>query len=306
MAPRLLHAAPAALTALALLVLLVLVRDALWRGPVTVPQATVDWLLGTPVDRRRLLRPRFRCPAAGAMLAGAVVGIVPAAALVALGLGGRYGGDVLRLTGAAMLSMGLLFALATGLAGLIERYPATGRWVRAATPVALAAAVLLGGLAAWAAFGHGCRRRRGRHGAALVRPVGLGGPAGDRRGRARRARPAWPRIPAAVVAGRHRAAGRGGAGRAGRGSRAAAGVPAAALRARARTLGAMSSAALSMNTRGVAAAYTAAAAAPAGPGSTCRRHGGASSCCPGATCSRWPAPRPGWPRRCCWPGWPSG
>ena len=47
-APRLLHAAPAALTALTLLVFLVLVRDALWRGPVTVPQATADWLLGTP------------------------------------------------------------------------------------------------------------------------------------------------------------------------------------------------------------------------------------------------------------------
>ncbi len=113
-APRLLHAAPAALTALALLVFLVLLRDALWRGPVTVPQATADWLLGTPVSRRRLLRPRFRWAAAGALLVGAVAGIVPAAALVALGLGGRLGGDVLRLAGAAMVSMGLLFAVATG------------------------------------------------------------------------------------------------------------------------------------------------------------------------------------------------
>ena len=43
--------------------------------------------------------------------------------------------------------------------------------------------------------------------------------------------------------------------------RAAAGVPATALRARARTLGAMSAAVLSMNTRGVATAYTAAAGA---------------------------------------------
>ena len=105
-APRLLHAGPAALTALALLVFLVLLRDALWRGPVTVPQATADWLLGTPVSRRRLLRPRFRWAAAGALLVGAVAGIVPAAALVALGLGGGSGGEVLRLAGAAMLSMG--------------------------------------------------------------------------------------------------------------------------------------------------------------------------------------------------------
>ena len=145
-APQLLHAAPAALTALVLLVFLVLLRDALWRGPVTVPQATADWLLGTPVARRRLLRPRFRGSAAGALLVGVVAGIVPAAALVALGLGGRSDGQVLRLAGASMVSMGLLFALATGLAGLIERYPGTGRWVRAATPVTLAAAVLL---AAW-------------------------------------------------------------------------------------------------------------------------------------------------------------
>ena len=43
--------------------------------------------------------------------------------------------------------------------------------------------------------------------------------------------------------------------------RAAPGVPAAALRARARTLGAISAAALSMNTRGVATAYTAAGGA---------------------------------------------
>ena len=62
-------------------------------------QATVDWLLGTPVDRRRLLRPRFRWAAAGALLVGAVAGIVPAAALVALGLGGPSLRYVLRLAG---------------------------------------------------------------------------------------------------------------------------------------------------------------------------------------------------------------
>ena len=88
-----LHALPAGLTALALLVLLMLVRDALWRGPVTVPGATVDWLLGTLVDRRRLLRPSGSgCPRPARSLAGAAVGIAPAAALVALGLGGRDAG----------------------------------------------------------------------------------------------------------------------------------------------------------------------------------------------------------------------
>jgi Family of unknown function (DUF6297) len=254
-APWLLHAGPAALTALALLVFLVLLRDALWRGPVTVPQATADWLLGTPVSRRRLLRPRFRWAAAGALLVGAVAGIVPAAALVALGLGGGSGGEVLRLAGAAMLSMALLFAVATGVAGLIERYPETGRQVRAATPVMLAAAVVLGGLAAWAGLGHlpaavatvllwsgpwGWAAQPVMAVAAQAGPASAGNPA-----------PWWPvalgLLAATAVAALACA------------DRAVAGVPAAALRARARTLGAMSAAALSMNTRGVATAYTGAA-----------------------------------------------
>jgi hypothetical protein len=251
-APRLLHAGPAALTALALLVFLVLLRDALWRGPVTVPQATADWLLGTPVSRRRLLRPRFRWAAAGALLFGAVAGIVPAAALVALGLGGGSGGEVLRLAGAAMLSMGLLFAVATGVAGLIERYPGTGRQVRAATPVVLAAAVVLGGLAAWAGLGRlpgavatvllwsgpwGWAAQPVMAVAAQAGPAGAGNPA-----------PWWP-VALGLLAGSALAT-------LACADRVVAGVPAAALRARARTLGAMSAAALSMNTRGVATAYT--------------------------------------------------
>ncbi len=257
-APRLLHAGPAALTAVMLLVFLVLVRDALWRGPVTVPQATADWLLPTPVSRRRLLRPRFRGSAVGALLVGAVAGIVPAAALVALGLGGRSGGQVVRLAAAAMVSMALLFALGTGLAGLIERYPGTGRPVRVASPVTLAAAILLGGLAAWAGFG--------RLPSAVAAVVLWSGPWG------------WAAQPVMALAGQAvagQAVAAGGAGNpapwwplalgllAGTAlaalawaDRAAAGVPAAALRARARTLGAMSAAALSMNTRGVATAYT--------------------------------------------------
>ena len=272
---RVLHALPAGLTALALLVLLMLVRDALWRGPVTVPGATVDWLLGTPVDRRRLLRPRFRLSASGAIAAGAAVGIVPAAALVALGLGGRDGGDVLRLTGTGLLSAALLFAAGTGLAGLIERHPVSWPWVRRATPVAVAAAALLGGIAAWAAFGtlpavvntvllwsgpwgwaaQGLTAQAG-HGALLALGVGARGPGlyvlplgvpGS-------AAPLWP-VATALLAAVALAA-------LAAGQRAAAGVPAAALRARARTLGAMSAAALSMNTRGVATAYGAAASRP--------------------------------------------
>jgi len=252
-APRLMNAAPAALTALALLVFLVLLRDALWRGPVTVPQATADWLLGTPVSRRRLLRPRFRWAAAGALLAGAVAGIVPAATLVALGLGGPSGSYVLHLAGAAMVSMGLLFVLATGLGALIERYPAAGRRVRAATPVVLGAAILLGGLAAWAGFGQlpsavasvllwsgpwGWAAQPVIAAVGHAVPVSLAGIPD----------PWWP-LALVLLAGTALAA-------LACADRAVAAVPAAALRARARTLGAMSAAALSMNTRGVATAYT--------------------------------------------------
>ena len=270
---RVLHALPAGLAALALLVLLLLVRDALWRGPVTVPGATVDWLLGTPVDRRRLLRPRFRLSASGAIAAGAAVGIVPAAALVALGLGGRDGGDVLRLTGAGMLSAALLFAAGTGLAGLIERQPASWFWVRRTTPVVLAAAAVLAGIAAWAAFGRlpavvntvllwsgpwgwaaqGLTALAGRGALSGLTLSSAGyGPVFVVPGSVP-ASPAslWP-VATALLAAVALAA-------LAAGQRAAAGVPAAALRARARTLGAMSTAALSMNTRGVAAAYGAAA-----------------------------------------------
>ncbi len=247
-APQILHAAPAGLAALALLMLVVLLRDALWRGPVTLPQVTVDWLLGTPVDRGRLLRPRFRMSAAAAVAAGAALGIVPAAALVALGLGGHSAGHVLRLTGIAVASTALLFALGTGTAGLIERYPAGQRWLRRATPLATVAMAAFAGLAAWAAFGQppgaliAVALWSGPWGWAAQGPTALAG------GTA----PLWPlatamlaAAAAVAVAGAHRAA---------------AGVPGTALRIRARAIGAMSAAVLSMDTRGIALAYSGAGA----------------------------------------------
>jgi hypothetical protein len=246
-APRVLHAAPYGLAALALLLLLVLLRDALWRGPVTLPQPTVDWLLDTPVDRGRLLRPRFRMSAAVATLAGAAVGIVPAAALAGLGLGGHSVGHVLRLAGAAMLSTALLFVLGTGSAGLIERYPASWRWLRRATPAVLALVAVLGGMAAWAALGGppsavaAVVAWSGPWGWAAQGMVALSGGAA----------PLWPLATAllgatalAALAAAHGAA---------------AAVPGAALRARAAAIGAMSAAVLNMDTRGVALAYSGAA-----------------------------------------------
>jgi hypothetical protein len=243
---RVLHAAPAGLAALALIVLLVLLRDALWRGPVTLPQVTVDWVLGTPVDRGRLLRPRFRVSAAVAVLAGAVVGIVPAAALVGLGLGAGHGSaDVLRLTGIAMLSTALLFGLGTGTAALVERSAFVARWLRRLTPFTCALAAVLAGLAAWAALGgppsvlSAIASWSGPWGWATQGMTALAGGG--------RSAPLWPAATAllgvlavVLVAWGHHAA---------------AGVPGAALRVRARSIGAMSAAVLSMDTRGVALAY---------------------------------------------------
>jgi len=241
---RVSHAAPAGLAALALVVLLVLLRDGLWRGPVTLPQVTVDWVLGTPVDRGRLLRPRFRASAAVAVLAGAAVGIVPAAALVGLGLlGGHGSGSVLRLILVAMLSTALLFGFGTGVAAFVERSATAARWVRRLTPFACALAAVLGGLAVWAAVGKppsvlsAIAVWSGPWGWTVPGMTALAG------GSAR----LWPAAVAltgaAAVAFLVL------------GFFAAAGVPGAALRVRARTIGAMSAAVLSMDTRGVALAY---------------------------------------------------
>jgi hypothetical protein len=245
--PHVLHAEPYGLAALALLLLLVLVRDALWRGPVTLPQPAVDWLLDTPVDRGRLLRPRFRMSAAVAILAGAAVGIVPAAALVSLGLGGHSFGHVLRLTGAAMVSTALLFVLGTGSAGLIERYPASWRWLRRATPAVVALVVVLGGLAAWAALGRlppvvaDVVAWSGPWGWVTQGMIALSG------GSAPLWRLATVLLGAAALVALVWA------------YRAAAGVPGGTLRIRARTIGAMSAAVLNMDTRGIALAYSGAA-----------------------------------------------
>jgi len=246
--PHVLHAAPYALTALALLLLLVMMRDALWRGPVTLQQPAVDWLLDTPVDRGRLLRPRFRMSAALATLAGAAVGIIPAAALVGLGLGGHTPGHVLRLTGAAVLSTALLFILGTGLAGLTERYPVSWPWLRRATPAVAGVIVVLAGLAAWAAAG-GLPAAvadvvlwSGPWGWTAQGMVALSGESAS----------LWP-LATVLLCAAALAALLGA-------ERAAAAVPGAALRARARTIGAMSAAVLNMDTRGIALAYSGAGA----------------------------------------------
>ena len=118
-----LRAVPAGLCALALLVIVALLWEAGWRGPVTVSQPTADWLLDTPVRRARLLRPRYRVSILTRLLARAVTGLVPAAVLMSAGLGRGGTGHSLRLAGATMLGTALLAAFGTGVAALAEARP---------------------------------------------------------------------------------------------------------------------------------------------------------------------------------------
>jgi hypothetical protein len=150
--PMLLRAAPGGLCALAVLVLVILLWDAGWRGPVVIAQPTADWLLDTPIRRGRLLRPRYRASVLKFMLAGAAAGLVPAALLLAAGLGGKGLGDSLRLAGVSMLSTALLAGLGAGAAAWAEAHAYTR--LRLATPAGLVVVTALAGLTALtAAFG---------------------------------------------------------------------------------------------------------------------------------------------------------
>jgi hypothetical protein len=138
-----LAAAPPALVALQLLLVLAVLRDALWRGPVTVPAPTAGWLLSLPLDRGRLLRPRFRFSVALGIILGALAGAAQGLALAAAGLAHTRGLMALVLWGA--LGGALLGLAAVGAAVLVERYPVGEKAVRIAGPiVALVSLALVG------------------------------------------------------------------------------------------------------------------------------------------------------------------
>jgi hypothetical protein len=242
------RAAPAALCALALALMAALLWDARWRGPVTIGQPTADWLLDTPVRRARLLRPRYRMSAMTRLLVAALAGLVPAAALLSVGLdgiSGRSAGQSVHLAGAAMLSTALLAVLGTGVAALAEARPG-GRLPRAmmlaGVLVAVAAAIIaaIAATAGLPAVVSTVLLWSGPWGWAAQGPVALSGGAA----------PLWPAATVflAVVAAAAVIAG----------DRAAAAVPAAALRARARTIGSMAAAVANLDNRRVGAAYRAA------------------------------------------------
>lgn len=239
------RAEPAGLCALALAVLVTLLWDARWRGPVVVGQPTADWLLDTPVRRARLLRPRYRASVLIRMLAAAVAGLVPAAVLLSAGLGGEGAGHSLRLAGMAMLSSALLTGVGTGAAAIAEARPGS-RLLRLVILVAVLAAAATVGVAVLAATVSlpsavgSVLLWSGPWGWAVQGLVAMSG------GTA----PLWP-VAVALLAVTAIAA-------IAAGDRIAASVPAAALRARARTIGNMSAAVTNLDARRAGAAYRAA------------------------------------------------
>ena len=147
--PQLLAALPPAVCALSLGLMLVVARDALWRGPVVAPRATVDWLLMQPVRPARVLRPWFWVSCVIALVPGV---LAAAAAAVALGL-------MCKVSPAAAFGWALIGGvcvplLATACAVAVECSPTAARWVRRLTPVVAVSVVLLSVQSVLAAMGH--------------------------------------------------------------------------------------------------------------------------------------------------------
>ncbi|QKW23749.1 hypothetical protein HUT16_35775 [Kitasatospora sp. NA04385] len=147
--PALLAAMPSGVAAVGLGVLLLAVRDGLWRGPVVPPRATSDWLLAHPVRPRPVLRPWFWLSCALAAFPGLVVAL---GGTVALGLTVRTGLPAALgwcLPGALCLP---LLGVCAGL--LLQHDPRAARWARLLTPYATVLVLGLATQSALAAAGH--------------------------------------------------------------------------------------------------------------------------------------------------------
>jgi hypothetical protein len=130
-------AAPYGLIGMALLVLMALSRQALWRGPVVMSQADAAWLLPLPISRRRLMLPRYFTSAVLSVLVAVFLGAISAVVLHAYALG----------TIARLLPESLVYAVGLALIGLggaavVEQMPAAAGVVRRSRgPIILVAAV---------------------------------------------------------------------------------------------------------------------------------------------------------------------
>jgi hypothetical protein len=143
-------AMPASLSALTLLVLVAMARQATWRGPVVVSSADADWMLPLPISRATLLRPRLR----SSLVTGAVVAALAGStgALVLHGYG--YAG-IGRLWLATLAAAVLVAVTGQGVGALIERSPRSSALTLRWSPWLVAVAV--------AVFGLGLAQADGRH-----------------------------------------------------------------------------------------------------------------------------------------------
>ncbi|GAA3487247.1 DUF6297 family protein [Streptomyces cremeus] len=115
-------ALPSIVPALLALTLLLMARNAAWRGPVRVDLPTVHWLLPLPIARGPLLLPRLRAAALRSALAGSAVGAVLGYVVHVAGAGGPV-----PLTAAGAWA-GLVTALTgVGAGVLVERWGYRGR-----------------------------------------------------------------------------------------------------------------------------------------------------------------------------------
>ncbi|PBC70307.1 hypothetical protein BX265_7712 [Streptomyces sp. TLI_235] len=148
----LLAAVPGGVAAVGLAVLLLAVRDGLWRGPVMPPRATIDWLLVHPVRPGPVLRPWFRLSCGLAVFPGIVAA---AGAMVVLGLTVRAGLPAALgwclVGGTCVPLLGVCAALS------VQRSERAARLARRLTPYATVLILAFAGQSALAAAGHSVR-----------------------------------------------------------------------------------------------------------------------------------------------------
>ena len=129
--------------AVILLVLVALLRDGLWRGPVLLDAAAAGWLLPLPIRRETLLRPRLTRALVAAGLLGAAAGSLGGVLLRLVGGGsapllaaaGAATGAVVMILGVAV---GALAETAGGTPHATLRRIGPALWLLPAVPVALA------------------------------------------------------------------------------------------------------------------------------------------------------------------------
>jgi hypothetical protein len=136
---------PTAVPTLFLAVYLLACRDALWRGPVSPSAPLSEWLLPTPLSRRRLLTGRYLNALAVNAISVLAVGLVLAVGSYACGIGSLPGLLIAGGVGGAVTG-----AAATGLAFVVQR------WGRRTTGPGTATLVTVGTIAAVLLLVAGC------------------------------------------------------------------------------------------------------------------------------------------------------